>query len=175
MELRIDGMPVEARPGASLLDLLRELGLDTPALSTRPLAAKLAGEVFTLNYIPVRVKDADPDRPSIRRAMAASDGEVRLLRITDAAGWEAYARTAQFVMFLALRQLWPQARGKMDCTMGSALYVAVHNAPDFSVERLKERMQALVDMDIPLVRSRISTGRPSIIFRSAARAIRPGC
>lgn len=65
MELHIDGLAIEATPGASLLELTRRLGLDTDKLSTRPIAAKIAGEVFNLNYIPVRNKDADPDRPSI--------------------------------------------------------------------------------------------------------------
>ena len=74
MELRIDGHRIFARPGQTLLDLIRELKLDTDAFSERPLAAKIAGEVFTLNYIPVRHQDTDADRPSIRRAMAASGG-----------------------------------------------------------------------------------------------------
>ena len=85
MYLTIDGKRIQAVPGKSLLDLIRELGLDGNYLSDRPLAAKIAGEVFTLNYIPLRQKELDPDRPSIRRAMEASGGEVRLLYYTDAA------------------------------------------------------------------------------------------
>ena len=80
MLLRIDGHCVEAQPEQSLLQIVRQLGMDSSELSGRPLAAKIAGEVFTLNYVPVRKKDMDQDRPSMRRAMAASGGEVRLLR-----------------------------------------------------------------------------------------------
>ena len=47
-------------------------------LSEKPLAAKIAGEVFNLNYIPVRKTDTVSDRPSIRAAMAASGGAVML-------------------------------------------------------------------------------------------------
>ena len=83
MKLRIDGYEITAKTGQSLLELIQELGLDSEKLSRRPLVAKIAGEVFTLNYIPIREKDAQPDRPSIRRAMAASGGEVRLLRYGD--------------------------------------------------------------------------------------------
>ena len=72
MKLRIDGRITEPCPGQSLLDLVKDLGLDTQRLSTRPLAAKIAGEVFTLNYIPVRQSEASEERSSIRRAMAAS-------------------------------------------------------------------------------------------------------
>ena len=155
MYLHMDSHRIEAKPGQSLLELVKALGLDEVSLARRPLAAKLAGEVFTLNYIPVREKDAAPDRPSIRRAMAASNGNVRLLRYTDTQGKEAYIRTAQFVLFLALRQLWPQAVAKMNCTLGDSVYIEVVGAEDFSVSVLKARVKELVERDIPLIRRRI--------------------
>ena len=133
MYLTIDGCHLEPQPGQSLLQLIRTAEMDTHVLSTRPLAAKIAGEVFTLNYIPLRQKDVDSDRYSIRRAMAASKGEVHLLRYQDVAGKECYIRTAQFVIFLALRQLWPQSRCKMNCTLGDSVYFQVTGVPDFSV------------------------------------------
>lgn len=153
MKLTIDGYPVEAQPGQGLLELTQALNLTGKGLGQRPLAAKIAGEVFTLNYIPVR--DTQGDRPSIRRAMAASDGQVYLLRYGDAAGKECYIRTAQFVVFLALRQLWPQAKGKMNCTLGSSVFFQVEGTDDFSASRLKAQVQALVEQDIPLVRRRV--------------------
>ena len=90
MKLWIDGIQVQAEKGKTLLDLVRQLHLDTQALSSRPLAAKIAGEIFTLNYIPLRDKDGSPERPSMRRAMEASEGKVHLLRYHDAAGKEVY-------------------------------------------------------------------------------------
>ena len=54
MKLTIDGLRVDTSAGVSLLELVRTLQLDTPNLSSRPLAAKIAGEVFNLNYIPLR-------------------------------------------------------------------------------------------------------------------------
>ena len=155
MKLQIDGRQIQAMPGASLLELVKQLGLDAPELSRRPLAAKIAGEVFTLNYIPVRQRDGDTERSSIRRAMAASDGEVRLLRYGDEAGKECYLRTAWFVIFLAIRQLWPKASAKTSCTLGSNLYIEVMGVPDFSPERLKEHIAQLVAQDIPLIRRRV--------------------
>ena len=155
MNLKIHGRSIVAGPDKSLLELVKEQGLNGSHLGDRPLAAKLAGEVFTLNYIPVRQKDAAPERPSIRRAMAASNGEVHLLYYRDLAGKECYIRTAQFVIFLALRQLWPQARGKMNCTLGSSVYIQVENAPDFSASVLKQQVQKLVAQDFSLIRRRI--------------------
>ena len=165
MELRIDGKAIEARPGSSLLDMVRQLDMDTQRLSDRPIAAKIAGEVFNLNYIPVRDKDANPDRPSIRRAMAASGGEVHLLRYSDPTGKDVYARTAQFVLFLALHRLYPGARAKMNCTVGAGLYIAVSGAENFSVRALKEEVRRIVSSDIPLIRRRISTAEAVRRFR----------
>lgn len=156
MKLWIDDKVIEAKPGQTLLDLIRELGLDSPELSARPLAAKIAGEVFTLNYVPVRQSaDAEPMQ-SQRRAMAASGGKVKLLRYSDPTGREAYTRTVQFVLFLALRQLHPGVTAKMNFTVGQGVYIEVP-CEDFSVENLKTRISELIAQDIPLMRKRIST------------------
>ena len=157
MELKIDGKQVLAQPGQSLLELVRQLGLDSDRLSTRPIAARIAGEVFNLNYIPVRAKDVDTDRPSIRKAMAASGGVVQLLRYSDPSGKDVYSRTVQFILFLALHQLWPRARTKMNCTVGPGLFIEVMGAEDFSLEKLKSHLEELIQMDIPLLRRRTTT------------------
>ena len=99
MTLTIDGKQVVAQPGQSLLDIIKALGMEGRTISERPIAAKIAGEVFSLNYIPIREKDTC-ERLSIRRAMAASGGVIQLLRLTDPAGRDVYDRTAQFVIFL---------------------------------------------------------------------------
>ena len=159
MELLIDGRRVTAKEDQTLLELMRDLDLDDTSLSQRPLAAKIAGEVFNLNYVPLRSKDQGTDRPSIRRAMAASGGVVHLLRYGDPTGREVYTRTAQFVLFLAIRQLWPNARAKMNCTLGPALYIQVDGIEDFSAHGLKAKVRDIVDQDIPLLRRRIATSQ----------------
>ena len=157
MKLLIDGYVYWVRPEQSLLDIIKEFGLITGKLSTDPIAAKIAGEVFTLNYIPMRMEDAAHERESIRKAMAASGGKVSLLRYSDPSGKDAYRRTAQFVLFLAVRKLWPNAVAKMNCTVGEGVYIKVTGAEDFSAERLKECVRELIAEDIPLVRRRIPT------------------
>ena len=155
MKLTIDGMAISAKTGQTLLELTQELGFTDQTLSRRPLAAKIAGEVFTLNYVPLRESELTGERPSIRRAMAASGGQIRLMRYSDEAGRETYSRTAQFILFLALRQLWPDAVSKMNCTVGSSVYIKVTGAEGFSVDKLKERVSSLIAQDIPLLRRRV--------------------
>ena len=165
MKLSIDNHEIEARTGQTLLELVRALGLDTDRLSERPLAAKIAGETFTLNYVPVRLKEElDPTNPQ-RRAMAASGGQVKLLRYADNTGRDAYTRTVQFVLFLALRQLYPGVTAKMNCTVGPGLYIQVLS-DDFDAAKLKERVVALIGEDIPLHRKRITTEQAIEYFRS---------
>ena len=164
MQLTIDGRVVQARAGQSLLDIITEMGLRTGNLCDDPLVAKIAGEVFTLNYVPLREKDVLPDRESKRRAMAASGGKIRLLRYTDAQGRAAYTRTAQFVLFLAIHELWRGARATMRCTLGSGLYIKVSGAEDFSVDLLRERVNDIVARDIVLRFRRIPTAEAIALY-----------
>ena len=157
MELIIDNVSYKPNVGETLEKIIACCGLKGDSFSKRPLAARVAGEVFNLNYIPLRPKDDYPDRPSVRTAMAASKGFVRLLRYGDPAGKEVYIRTAQFILFLALRQLWPNAKAVMRCTLGPALYISVDEEPLFSSALLKKRVQELVDNNVPLLRQRKTT------------------
>lgn len=169
MKLTIDGKSVVAERGQSLLDILNGLGIAGDKLSNMPIAAKIAGEVFNLNYIPVRVYEGYQDRPSIRRAMAASNGLIQLLKITDPAGRDVYDRTAQFVLFLAIHQLWPNARPKMGCTVGPALFVEVPDSADFSAEKLSQQVKKIQLQNIPLIRRRIATADAIKHFTAAGQ------
>lgn len=165
MKLFIDGVPVEALPGESLRDIIRKLALDTEELQTRPLAARIAGEVFTLNYIPLRQSDSAPENPSVRRAMAASGGQVHLLRYSDGAGKKVYTRTACFLIFLAIRKLWPDGTAKISCTMGNSVYISVQDCNGFSIDSLKDQMLRYIREDFPLIRRRIPMGEAISQYR----------
>ena len=165
MKLTIDNLEIEARTGQTLLELIRTLGLDTGNLASRPLAAKIAGETFTLNYVPVRLKEELDPTGTQRRAMAASGGRVRLLRYADNSGRDAYTRTVQFVLFLALRQLYPGVTAKMNCTVGQGLYIQVLSE-QFDAAKLKAQVARLIAEDIPLHRRRITTEQAIDYFRA---------
>lgn len=165
MKLIIDGHEYIPGPGQTLLDIVKALGLDEDSLARRPLAAKIAGETFTLNYVPVRAGEGGEPSHTQRRAMAASGGKVSLLRYSDPIGKETYTRTVQFILFLALRQLYPGVTAKMNCTVGPGLYIQV-DTPDFSAEALKQRVAELVAQDIPLIRKRITTAQAIEYFHN---------
>ena len=156
MKLIMDNIPYEALPGESLYDIAKKLGFVNGQLSNDPIVAKISGRVFTLNYVPLREKDIQPERRTIRTAMAASDGTVKLLRYSDPQGREAYMRTAQFVIFLAIEKLWPNAEAKMSCTVGSGVYFKVTKC-DFSVDALKAKVNEIIKDDLVLTRRKIPT------------------
>ena len=156
MKLIIDNKHYEALPGESLYDIVKKLGFVNGRLSNDPIAAKISGRVFTLNYVPVREKDVQPERKTIRAAMGASDGIIKLLRYSDPQGREAYMRTAQFIIFLAIETLWPSSEAKMSCTVGSGVYFKVTGC-DFSVDALKAKIDEIIADDLPLIRRKIPT------------------
>lgn len=161
MILTLDGLQIDAHPGQSLLELIHANALDASSLKTRPLAAKIAGEVFTLNYIPVRENQEDIPR----RAIKASGGKIHLLRYTDTAGKEVYTRTACFLVFLSLQKLWPDCAAKISCTLGDSVYISVNNPNTLDLTQLKQQISKFVADDFPLVRRRLSLQSAIEVFR----------
>ena len=102
-------------------------------------------------------KDLNDDPTSLRRAMAASQGIIQLLRYHDPAGKDVYARTVQFMVFLVLHRLYPNAKAKMKCTIGPALYIEITGEDRFSSEDIKAELRDLIQADSPLKRYRTTT------------------
>ena len=159
MQFTIDGIPAEVACGESLLDIVRRLGLDSADLKTRPLAANIAGETFTLNYIPLREEGGSSgQRVTLRRAMRASNGAVTLLRYDSARGNRVYERTMLFVFLLAMRKLYPKTRVRINYAVGAGLFATVGDAMRLSqqdIDRIKLAMREIVNADLTLERKRV--------------------
>jgi len=159
MQLIIDGIPAEVNAGERLLDIVRRLGLDSTDLKTRPLAANIAGETFTLNYVPLREEQASANqRVTLRRAMRAGNGTVSLLRYDSARGNRVYERTMLFVFLLAMRELYPKTRVRINYAVGAGLFASVGEGMRLSqqdVDRIKKAMHEIVKADLTLERKRV--------------------
>ena len=159
MQLIIDGIPTEVNAGERLLDIVRRLGLDSTDLKTRPLAANIAGETFTLNYVPLREEQASANqRVTLRRAMRAGNGTVSLLRYDSARGNRVYERTMLFVFLLAMRELYPKTRVRINYAVGAGLFASVGEGLRLSqqdVDRIKKAMHEIVKADLTLERKRV--------------------
>ncbi len=159
MKFTIDGIETEAQPGESLLSIVRRLGLDSADLKTRPLAANIAGETFTLNYVPLREEQASASqRVTLRRAMQAANGVISLLRYDSARGNRVYERTMLFVFLLAMRELYPKTRVRINYAVGAGLFASVGDHIRLSqqdVDRIKKAMREIVAADLTLERKRL--------------------
>ena len=159
MQLTIDGISTEVNAGESLLAVVRRLGLDSTDLKTRPLAANIAGETFTLNYVPLREEQTSTNqRVTLRRAMRAANGVVSLLRYDSARGNRVYERTMLFVFLLAMRELYPKTRVRINYAVGAGLFASVGENMRLSqqdIDRIKKAMREIVAADLTLERKRV--------------------
>ncbi len=141
MNITINKNAVPIRDGAAILDYIRELGLDSAAISERPLAAMLGGEIFNLCYIPKR------------------ESELQLLYYSSEEGRRVYERTLQFVFIMAVRRSFPDARVLVQYSMGQGVYITIKKEPtlnDADIALLHDEMRRIVSAGYRLYRSRRS-------------------
>ncbi len=155
MLLKLDGTEVAARPDETLLTLIERAGLNIGALRDRPLAAQIGGEIFSLHYAPVRMREG---KETMRRHVALCGGDVKLLRIGDAQGWRLYRRTLQLILICAVRRLFPGARAQVQHTLSNGLFITLEKSPALTekdVRAIYEECGKIVAADLPLKRERI--------------------
>ncbi len=141
MKITLDSKICEINPGETLLDAVKKLGLDNSSLVSRPLAAQIGGEVFSLRFAPNK------------------DLSVHLLNYKEESGRRVYERTIQFIFIAAVRRLFPGARVCVRYTLGPGLYISVDKQPALSeqdVLKLESEMRNLVRAALPLERKRLS-------------------
>lgn len=160
MLLTIDGQKITANPGETLLELIKKLDMDTESLKTRPVAAKIGGEIFSLNYVPNR-KPGDISYAvtySMRWAMRTGGGVVNLIRMTEDTGRDIYERTLQFIFLYACRKLFPDAETFVQFSIGQGIYITIDKETPLTnddVRVLKEECLRVIHADLPLVRERM--------------------
>lgn len=140
MRLKIDGQPVEIREGESIYAAVVKLGLEGASLSVRPLAAQIGGEVYSLRYTPHH------------------EVSIRLLRYCEDAGRRVYEYTAQFVLLLAARRIFPGAKIKVCYALDAGIYITVDKTPALThadVHALELESHRIAALDLPLVRRRL--------------------
>ena len=128
MKVTCDSRSVELPGGAMVIEALRALGVMSPAV----LAAVHRGQTVDLT------------------APLKGDGELRPLTLADEEGRRVYERSLRFVMLLAVRQLWPGQRVRVEYSAGHGVYIRLpgRELGGADVEALEERMRALTDRNL---------------------------
>ncbi len=88
------------------------------------------------------------------------DSRVRFLTMADSHGWRIYRRTAAYLLAMAARKLYPEARLRVEHSLGSAFYCnfEVEGASCVIEETLKhieEYMHKIVAQALPIERRKI--------------------
>ena len=109
-----------------------------PGRRPRPLAATLYGRVRPLNWAP------------------ENDCELAILDYSDDEGRRIYERSLRFVLLLAVEDVLPGARVRIEHSVGYGLYISLSNLTrpltDENVAAIEARMRAICRDDKPFAR-----------------------
>lgn len=133
--------------GSTLLDVYHAFNLDIPY---GPCSAKVNNKIEGLGFPLYHNKD------------------VEFLNITTASGMRTYARTLLFILCKAAKDLYPDVKIKARAVVSRGLYLSalrdgksIHKE---EVEKIKERMQEIIDADLPFYRHEIPTDEAIKMF-----------
>lgn len=88
--------------------------------------------------------------------MFFNDKDVEFLDITSSSGMRTYTRSLFFVLYKAVRDLFPHARLRIDTPVSNGYYCTLGSeegaATEEQIAALKHRMQEIVDADLPFHR-----------------------
>ena len=81
-----------------------------------------------------------------------TEGEIEFFNYTDKDGRIIYIRGLLFIMSKAFSDLYPEALLTMNYQLSDSMYCSIDNmeVTDKMISRVKERMQEIIDEDIPI-------------------------
>ncbi len=130
MTVIIDNKPLEAAEGVQYRELIP---LMYPEDAKRVMGVRLRGKTLPLN------------------ARAEGGASVDTLTYAQEEGARIYERSVRFVLLLAIRELFPDVRVRMENTTQTGLYARLVgvNLTAAMVRQIEERMRQLVAADMP--------------------------
>ncbi len=104
--------------------------------------------------------------------MIFNDKDVEFLDVSSASGLRTYTRSVLFVLYKAVRDLCPGTRLQIEMPVSNGYYFRVEQpdapgrplAPE-TVEKLRARMQEIIDADLPFHRITCPTDEAVALFR----------
>ncbi|MCH5329285.1 MAG: nucleoside kinase, partial [Coprobacter sp.] len=139
--------PVQVPEGASLLDVCRMIRDEYPV---RPLCARVNNKTEDLSFRLYNPK------------------QVEFVDITDRTGFGAYVRSLCFVLYKAVEEVFPGTRLRIEHSLSKGYYGRLTGLPDVSDEviaRIRQRMRAIVEADMPFERVVCPAAEAVEIFR----------
>ena len=132
--------------GSTLFDIFSVFGLQ---MEYGPVSCKVNNKVEGLHYRVYNNKD------------------VKFLDMTSPSGSRAYTRTLFFVLCKAVQDLYPAHDVIIDIPVSNGFYVDVRfgrPATDEDVDRIRQRMQEIIDAKMPIRRYMVPTEEAIALF-----------
>lgn len=149
VKFTLNGVPVQG--SGSFKDILKSMGAGD---DRRVLAVRSGGVTLPLTASP-------------------SDGDVvTTLTYADAEGRRVYERSLRFVLLLAVKQLMPDAKVRLEHSFGHGIYINLFGSSPLSaraVAALEARMRELVARDLPFEETIMSKQEAIQHFRDAGQ------
>lgn len=136
--------------GFTLEEVYEMLEIDLPL---GPTSAKVNNKVEGLHF------------------MFFNDKDVEFLDITSASGMRTYTRSLFFVLYKAVHDLYPGARLRIDTPVSNGYCCHIEGGseedgrPEPDAARLRQRMQEIVDADLPFHRITCPSEEAIALFR----------
>lgn len=133
--------------GASLRDAYVASGLQMPY---GPTSAKVNNKVEGLHYLAYNNKD------------------IEFLDVTSLSGLRTYVRSLIFVLYKAVRELFPTATMRMQMTVSNGYYFEIERDTPLTtadVDAIRQRMQAMIDRDMRFHRETTKVNEAVTLFR----------
>lgn len=134
--------------GTSLLDIYRDLDI---RLSHKVLAARVNYKVEDLNFRLYKPKN------------------IEFIDVSSPSGHRVYLRSISIIMAKALYDIAPDVTLRIEHPIGNGYYCCINNrdnkVSEELIDRLRIRMQAIIDEDLPIVSEELQTPAVIEMFR----------
>ncbi len=95
---------------------------------------------------------------------------IEFIDVTHPEGLRLYMRSLNFILYKAVKDLYPQARLTIEYSISKGIYCEVHhNGFELSIQEvfnIGSRMREIVEMDLPFIREQKETEEVISIFKS---------
>ncbi|MBQ2957356.1 MAG: nucleoside kinase [Clostridia bacterium] len=149
MDYRLNGKYIEAAPGERYMKAAMEhFG------EIRPLAVQVGGETLELT---------EPVQPG---------AEAKIITYETNEGRLIYERSLRFIFLLAIKQLYPDRRVRLEHSLGNGVYAVITGGTALTpqmVHRIEDRMREIANQDLPFEKHSMSKAEAVAHFEATGQ------
>ncbi len=149
-KVNLAGMEIGVEEDCSVIDLIKKYEQGD---IDKIIACKVNNEIKTLNY---RIND---------------DSDIKYINTQSSEGMRIYVRGLTLIMVKAFEDLYPNAKVKVNYSLGEALYCEVEDLDviDEVVVAVRNRMKEIIEEDLPIERKVLARNEVKKMYRDSGQ------